>query len=62
MLIPRKVGFDIHGKAVGAGFSFVVDQAHSHKVIPLPSQHIDFIDYDVVGKTEAEILADIESR
>lgn len=60
MLVPRMVGFDTTGKAVGAGFSSAVERAHSHKVMSLPSQHVDFIDYNVVGKTEAEIRTDLE--
>lgn len=60
MLVARMVGFDEKGIAVGAGFSSVVERAHSRKIITLPSEHVDFIDYDVRGKTEAQILTDIE--
>jgi len=60
MLVARMVGFDANGIAVGAGFSHMVEQAYSHKIISLPSQNLDFIDYDVRGKTESQIRADIE--
>jgi hypothetical protein len=60
MLIPRQVGFNAQGIAVGAGFSTVVRCAHYTKIMMLPSKNVEFIDYDVRGKTEAQIRADIE--
>jgi hypothetical protein len=60
MLIPRDVVFGKDGKAITAG----VAAAHYsgpdyiHKTMFLPSEHYDFIDYDVRGKTVKEIERD----
>ena len=58
MLIPRLVAFDKQGKAICAGVACHTTDAATTKVMHLPSEHYDFIDYDVKGKTEAEILAE----
>lgn len=58
MMVARMVGFDKNGLAVGAGFSSVVETTHYRKVMYLPSMHVDFINYDVRGKTEAQIVAE----
>jgi hypothetical protein len=59
MLIPRKVGFDREGRAVGAGFNSIVENAPVHKIMWLPSESVDFIDFDVRGKTEQEIIVEV---
>jgi hypothetical protein len=60
-MIPRGVGFDKDGIAVCAGNPvYVASNVVTRKVIELPSTHYDFIDYDVRGKTEAQIRADME--
>jgi hypothetical protein len=58
-LIPRKVGFDSQGFAVGAGFGSHVNWAHHHEVMLLPSKHIDFIDFDVRDKTKQQIETEV---
>lgn len=62
MLIPRAVVFDEQGKAVCAGNPCNLYSNRSnyrHAVMHLPSTHYDFIDLDVTGKTEAEIMHEI---
>jgi hypothetical protein len=61
MLISRKVGFNSSGMAIGAGFSWSVDMAPHSVVMMLPSENIDFIDYDVRGKTEQQIKDEVAS-
>lgn len=56
MLIPRDVVFDSDGKAICAGVAASNYPNNRHKVIMLPSEHYDFIDVDVRGKTEEELL------
>ena len=56
---PRAVGFGADGKAICAGNPVSVDdRVVTQKVMFLPSDHYDFIGYDVKGKTEAQILAE----
>jgi hypothetical protein len=57
MLIPRLVAFDHDGKAICAGTPASLHDRT--KVMLLPSAHYDFIDYDVNGKTENEILHEV---
>lgn len=60
MLVNRLVGFGADGKAIGAGFSSVVDQAPSKIVLSLPTDSLDWIGpYSVEGKTEGQIRADV---
>lgn len=58
-LLPRLVGFNEYGIAIGAGTSYLVDRAPIKKVMELPSSHYDFIDFDVRGKTKSEIESEV---
>jgi hypothetical protein len=58
-LIPRKVGFNTNGKAIAAGFSSIVDNAPHTEIMMLPSEHVDFIDFNVVGKTKEQIEKEV---
>jgi hypothetical protein len=65
MLIPRAVVFDSKGKALCAGnpcngYSHRTDCRHT--TMHLPSEHFDFIDVNVEGKTEAEIMYEITAE
>lgn len=62
MLIPRLVAFDKDGKAIVAGCPAALYPPSQCKIIELPSQHYDFIDYNVKGKTEQEIHKETEER
>lgn len=59
-LLMRIVGFNAEGLAVCAG---VAAEAHpsvtTREVMNLPFDGYDFIDYDVRGKTKAEIQMDM---
>lgn len=59
MLVPRMIGFDNNGKAIAAGFNHAVDMAPFRKIMFLPSMSIDFIDFDVKGKSEEEIINEV---
>ena len=54
-MIPRNVAFDLDGKAIVAGCPANLYPESQCKVMFLPSEHYDFIDFDVKGKTEQEI-------
>ena len=58
-MYPRAVYFKL-GKAVGAGVCAESYPHDSMKVMELPSEHYDFIDYDVKGKTVEEIESEIK--
>lgn len=61
--LPRVVVFGPDGKAVIAGtpasWTYEGQDGFTQKVMQLPYSHPDFIDYDVRGKTRAEIVAEI---
>ena len=59
MLIPREVAFDNNGKAICAGTPAYHYRPNT-KVVQLPSQHYDFIDFDVKGKTLEEIEKEVQ--
>jgi hypothetical protein len=61
-MLPRAVVFGPDGKSVAQGCPanlYEGKEGHSLKVMFLPGDNPEFIDYNTVGKTEAEIQRDL---
>ena len=62
-MLPRNVAFGMDGKAVAQGCAanlYDGEACYTTKVLWLPGDNPEFIDYNVVGKTYEQIVTEVE--
>ena len=59
-MFPCLVAFDRYRKAICAGCPAEIVDCSYRKVVQLPGNNADFIEYNVKGRTEEEILTDTQ--